>query len=389
MYPRSHGRHSVTDWKRVQRLRAKGYDWASIADDPKVGFTPSGDVGDAGRALKALYLARKSHASRRSRGGGGEDEGTGPAARGRRWGACFEVLGLALVIGGIVWILTALAFPSVSVLLPALPPRFPDILLVVIAGAALLAIPLVLGLAPLGDHWRKGVAAGAALALVFAGGSGLLVIAAGIPNLSANYTPGPGTGWEKAPNPAWTSGGKPVVFFYGSEACPFCSASSWAIEGALAAFGQWSGTGFATSNPGDIYPNTPEVALSSASLASAYVTWDGKEGSDTSQISEPSVSLTEQAYLNAYSNGIPFVVVGGMYFHIGTIVNPATLQGQTVASVQASLASANPSDPVYAAIHGQIIFLEAYLAKACENCGITPPASVTSDSAVAGVIAQI
>ena len=58
----------MTDWNRVQRLRAKGYDWTSVAEDPKVGFTPAEGIGDPGRALKALYLARKSHSSRRPRG---------------------------------------------------------------------------------------------------------------------------------------------------------------------------------------------------------------------------------------------------------------------------------------------------------------------------------
>jgi len=380
----------VTDWNRVNRLRAKGYDWKSIAADPKVGFTASGDVGDPGRALKALYLSRKSHASRRAKSGDGEDGGGSTAAKGsRRWGGRLEVLGIGLVIGGAAWLAAALAFPSVAVLLPALPPKFPDILLVVVVGLALLAVPLVLGLAPLGDHWKQGVAAGVGLAVILAGGAGLFVIESGIPNLSANTSPAPGVGWEKAPNPLWQSGGKPVVFFYGSEACPYCSASSWAIERALAAFGTVSGIGYASSNPGDAYPNTPEIALASSSLQSAYLTWDVKEGSDTSAISEPPISLTEQAYLNAYANGIPFVVVGGSYIHIGTIVNPQVLQGQTATAVAQSLSNANPNDPVYSAIQSQVVFLEAYMAKACQNAGITPPSSVTSDSSVASVMAQI
>jgi hypothetical protein len=384
----------MTDWNRVQRLRAKGYDWTSVAEDPKVGFTPAEGVGDPGRALKALYLARKSHSSRRPRGGNAD--GTGAVERPSRiWGGRLEVLGLGVIIGSAVWMMTALAFPSVAVVLPALPPKIPDIFLVVCGGAALLAFPLILGLAPLEDHWKKGFAAGLGLAVVFAGGAGLFVIAEGIPNLSSDTSPGPGAGWEKAPNPAWESGGKPVVFFYGSEACPFCSASSWAIERALAAFGTLTGTGYSASNPGDTYPNTPEVALAGSSLTSAYLSWDVKEGSDRTQISEPAVSLTEQAYLNAYSSGIPFVVIGGTYIHTGTIVDPASLidpstsQPYTAAEVAQSLSNANPNDPVYSAIESQVVFLEAYCAKACQNAGLTPPTSVTSDPSVASVMAQI
>ncbi|MCI4330597.1 MAG: DUF929 domain-containing protein [Thermoplasmata archaeon] len=375
----------------MNRLRAKGYDWKSIADDPKVGFTHSDDSGDPGRALKALYLTRKSRSTRSGKPGTpGESGEDSPTAAPRRWGGRLEVLGVALIIAGLVWVAVALAFPSVAVLIPALPPRVPDIFLVVIAGIAVLLVPLVLGLAPFADHWKKGLAAGLALAVVLAGGSGLLAIAAGIPNLSPDTTQGPGVGWEKAPNPNWESAGKPVVFFYGSEACPFCSASSWAIERAMASFGTWSGLSYASSNPADTYPNTPEVALSSSSLLSAYLSWDVKEGSDTSRISEPDVSLTEQAYLNAYdTGGIPFFVVGGTYIHVGTIVDPQALQGQTVTSVQQSLQTANPNDPVYATIEAQVVYLEAYFAKACQNAGLTPPSAVTGDSSVSAIMAQI
>jgi hypothetical protein len=250
-------------------------------------------------------------------------------------------------------------------------------------------VSLVLDLAPFAEHWKRGVAFGLALALVLASASGLAIWAAGIPNLSPNVSAEPGAGWEKAPNPLWTNGGKPVVFFYGSVACPFCSASSWAIYASLAAFGSWSGTSYSSSNPGDTYPNTPEVSLAGASLSSAYLSWDGKEGSDRTQISEPPVSLTEQAYLNAYSNGIPFLVIGGTYIHTGSIVSPVVLQGQTAAQVAQSLSSANPSDPVYSSIESQVNYLEAYLAKCCQAAGLSPPASVTSNTSVAAIMTQI
>jgi hypothetical protein len=49
----------MTDWDRVERLRAKGLSWDRIAADPKVGFTaPPGTA--PGRALRHLHYARRS-----------------------------------------------------------------------------------------------------------------------------------------------------------------------------------------------------------------------------------------------------------------------------------------------------------------------------------------
>lgn len=56
----------MTDWGRVEKLRRNGLDWDDIAEDERVGFRS--DKGtDPGRALKTLYLQRRSR--RGSRGG--------------------------------------------------------------------------------------------------------------------------------------------------------------------------------------------------------------------------------------------------------------------------------------------------------------------------------
>ncbi len=53
----------MTNWARVDKLRASGKDWATIASDPKVDFrSPRGT--NPGRALKVLYLKNRSTARR-------------------------------------------------------------------------------------------------------------------------------------------------------------------------------------------------------------------------------------------------------------------------------------------------------------------------------------
>ena len=52
----------MTDWERIEKLRARGKTWSQVAADARVGFHPP-DKCDPGRALKALYL-RRGHAGK-------------------------------------------------------------------------------------------------------------------------------------------------------------------------------------------------------------------------------------------------------------------------------------------------------------------------------------
>jgi hypothetical protein len=258
----------------------------------------------------------------------------------------------------------------------------------VIAGAVILGISYVLRMGSLSGSWKKGIAAGIVTGIVISGAMAGAGILAGVPNLTPYFSVDYG-GWDHADNAAWTQGQLPVVFFYGSEACPYCSASSWAIYRALSAFGSVSGYGYSSSSPTDVYPNTPEVALSGSSLASSSISWDPHEDPYNLSINLPAVSIDEQQYVNVYDSAgnIPFLVIGGVYFHVGTLVNPQTLQGLSASTVQQDLASGGNS--VSSAILGQAYVLEAYMVKADQMVGVTPPQSVTSDSSVSSIVSQI
>jgi hypothetical protein len=270
---------------------------------------------------------------------------------------------------------------------------FPDVLIVVIAGALLVGAVVLGRFGSLGIAWRKSVAVGVVVGIVLVGTSAGLQYLEGIPNLNPVTSPAGVSGWQLAQNPLWkTDGRTPVFFFYGSEACPFCAASSWAFFVALSKFGSLMGYGYTYSSPSDSAgPNTPEVALSGSSLQSGYISWDVREDPYNLSISYPSVSPTENAYVRTYNSGlgIPFVVIGGKYIHGGTFVNPQTLSGLTVGQVQQHLASANPSDPVYFAIHQQAVNVEAFLEKVCLQAGISPPSAVANDPEVQTVLATI
>jgi hypothetical protein len=388
----------MTDWERVEKLRAKGLDWQSIADDEKVGFRAEVTAGTSGRALKALYLERRS---RRNRGGresadeksGGDSE----TKRLTRTSNRFIGVGIAVALLAAVWFGVTYAYPNAGFLTP-----FPDLLYLLVAGLVLIAIAYVLG-GSIRDFtaWRKVIVIGVALGLVSAGGVALYALSIGLPNLTPISEQQVGGNWSKAGgNQLWSEGGHPVLFFMGSIACPYCSASSWAIYGALAQFGTWSGTVYGSSNPSDVYPCTPEIEFPGATFSSNLITADIQEGNDNTQLTHPPLNNVENDYVTTYdspSQSIPFLVAGGIYLHGGSnaqgmasLVNPAILSSSggnscTTADTpqQVGQAITSQQGPIYSAVMAAQLYFEAILAKICQKAGETPPASVTGNPQVA------
>ena len=384
----------MTDWDRVERLRSKGWDWSAIAADPTVQYTAPEGAGDPGRALKALYFQRRST----RKGSNGADRKSSRASeeqekqRAKSLRARAPFIGLLIAFAAGFWILFGrTVVTSLLVLVPLI-----YVAIALAFGLIVFGVGLVLGGRGISGGWRKAIAVSLVVALLVTGVGALAAYSTGIPNLSPNTTNQPGNGqgsWVSAGNPLWTSGGLPVFFFAGSIACPFCSASSWAMYGALSAFGTLGGVTFYHSNPGDTYPNTPEVDLSSVTYTSSYLSVQIAEGTDDSQITVPALTPIQNAYFQTYdgTGGVPFNVVGGIYIHTGSLVDPAILSpggtALTTSQVQNDIASGSGS--VYQAIYSAQIYLEAYFVKADQKAGINPPSAVLGDSAVMSIVAQI
>lgn len=360
----------MVDWNRVEKLRSKGLDWETIADDEKVEFTPPQGVSDAGKALKALYYSKKSTkagsaGSRRSKAVEKEKH--------IDWRLALLPVGLCIVVLGLLWFAFAYENSLVGFLVPAIP----YVLLVTAAGAILLAASFVLATGNIREIWKKPVAIGIVLGLMIPGSIALYDGVRGVPSLSGNTISEPG-GWESEypRNSPWTSNGLPVYFFMGSIACPYCSASSWAMYQAFNNVGTLTGEVTGTSNPGDVDPNTPEMEFVNAQLSSNYISLDVKEGNDDfSTAVMPPLSIVEQAYVATYDSdsGIPLVVIGGMFIHVNTLVDPTVLKGLSPAQVKGILADPGSNPTVYDAIHDAQLYIEAYIVKACEMCGVSAP----------------
>lgn len=380
----------MVDWDMVEKRLHKGWEWSRIAEDPKVGFQAEEGAGDPGRALKTLYYQRRSRAQRRS---GDSDDTVGGPGGGKAPVSRLTQVGWLLtpLIG--IWLAVALAYPS---LLGTVVPAVPYLALAFVAAVALLAVALLRSLDRWNRTFRTTLVVGLVLGVAISGGIGAYSISQGCPILTTSTTSEP-LGWQKAGNPEWTESGAPVFFFYGSIACPYCSASSWAMYYALQQFGTLSGTSFGHSNPGDVYPNTPEVNLASANLQSQYVALDVLEGTNDNQINEPTPSTcTESAYVQTYDScstcGIPFLVLGGKYVHTGTLVDPGQLRSPPGDATGAPLNTTQVQQQVQAqsgaawnAISSEMYMLEALLVVL--NHG--QPASLASNPNVAPYIHQI
>ncbi len=150
------------------------------------------------------------------------------------------------------------------------------------------------------------------------------------------------------------STGKPEVFYFGAEYCPYCAAQRWALVIALSRFGTWSNLKTTSSSSTDVYPNTPTFTFHGASYTSQYIDFDAVETTDRDQKPLETPTAAQQALVNKYdtSNSIPFVDLGNRYAFAGSMYLPDLLAGdwQTIANqlqqsnskqAQAVLGSAN------------------------------------------------
>ncbi len=360
----------MVDWAWVDRKRAAGKSWEEIASDPRSGFQPDPKGTTPGRQLRALARDR-------------DPAGAAPREEdrtSRRWG--LARVGWLLFPLLAPWVFLALVLPSpVGVYLPAIP----FLGLAAAAAGILLAIGLLRSPRKWTPAFRQTATAGVTVGLLLAGALGGAALASGCPVLSPFLTGEPG-GWERVAQGSFRENGIPVLFFYGSVACPYCSASSWAVLAALQSLGQVSGVTYDHSSSTDVYPNTPSVVLPDLSVASSYVVLDARESTGDAQIVAPAVgACIEQAYLSAYNplGAIPFVVVGPFVHAQATLVDPAALSGLTAAQVSSQLAQ--KSGTAYLAITSAEAYLLAYLVY--QNGGA--PANVASEPAVAAIVAQI
>jgi len=383
----------MVDWDQVERLRGKGWDWGRVAEDDRVQFAADPSAGDPGRQLRTLYYQRRSKAQRRGSAGKLTKGSGGAAADPTRLPGMLRIgmIGVPLFA---IWAVCAFAFPS-RIAVPLHVTWIYLALGLVIAAAVLIfalfrvTVPLDMGVL------KTPIAIGCVLGLCFTGAAYLVGTVENCPTLATNAADSnEPQQWARYANPTWDSNGAPVFFFFGSIACPYCSASSWAMYVALKAFGTLNGWTLGSSNPNDVDPDTPEVELDTASEVSQYVALQAYEGNDPTQITTPTLPTCEmQSFVTTYDSGgsIPFVVLGGTYVHAGNslidpnlFVNSSTGVGYPPSYIMSQVNA--QSGQQWNDIAGPAYTIEAILVKLNGGAG---PSGVVNNPSVQAQLAQL
>ena len=170
--------------------------------------------------------------------------------------------------------------------------------------------------------------------------------------------------------------GKPEVFYYGAEYCPYCAAERWPLIIALSRFGTFSGLATTTSSSTDIYPNTVTFTFRNAKYTSQYIDLVSVEYLDRDQNALQSPTAAEQQLVSKYdtAGSIPFLDFGNHYASAGATYLPDTIGGMSWLAVADSL---QQSDSTQAkAILGSANLITAAICKITQD----QPSAVCSSS---------
>ncbi len=181
---------------------------------------------------------------------------------------------------------------------------------------------------------------------------------------------------EPSPTPLVT-GGKPEVFYGGSEACPFCGVQRWGMIVALSQFGTFSHLHLMQS----IATNPPQVrtfTFFGSSYHSPYISFIPVEV--WNNLAKPLQPLThpERALFHEFdpSSQTPFIDVANRFITVDSTVDPQLIAHKSWTQLASALT--DTSNVSTQAIAGEA---EVFTAELCEATGGNPQ-SVCSSTVV-------
>lgn len=161
--------------------------------------------------------------------------------------------------------------------------------------------------------------------------------------------------------------GKPELFYYGAEGCPYCAIERWSMLAALSRFGKFAPVHPMVSSTTDEPPATRTLTFSKVKYKSAYVSFVPDEAFTNqppcgscefwSELQPPTAA--EQELINAYDifefeghvfHAFPFLDVGNAWATVGSTDDPSLLAGMSWQQV--TTAMADPASMAGQAIDG-------------------------------------
>lgn len=228
-----------------------------------------------------------------------------------------------------------------------------------------------------------------------------------VTNVSPSVLASVGTGQNQT-KPTKISGGsaltgpngKPEIFYYGAEYCPYCAAERWALIVALSRFGTFSHLSQMTSSSTDVYPSTHTFSFYHSSYTSQYVDFVPLEVQSYQGVSLEIPTAAEQQLIAQYNpNGsFPFIDLANHYTITGASYDPQVLSNLSWQQIAAALS--NAQSPIAQNILGTANYLTAAICEATNQqpasvCQAAPIpqvqqalASSTGDSGTPGSLAS-
>jgi hypothetical protein len=190
--------------------------------------------------------------------------------------------------------------------------------------------------------------------------------------------------------PAKLNGGTPLkdgaktkVLYVGAEFCPFCAMERWALVGALARFGTFTGLTETTSSSTDVHPDTPTFSFKDAKYTSDVVAFEAVETQDRNNKPLQTLEGENLALFQKFNpeGGIPWITYGGTHATSGATVDANAFEGKTYDQIIAGIS--DPKSDIGKTVTPAINMITAQICSETKN----QPANVcTSQGVVAASV---
>lgn len=165
-------------------------------------------------------------------------------------------------------------------------------------------------------------------------------------------------------NPPTLTGtsGKPEVFFYGAEFCPYCAAERWSVTVALSRFGTFKQLPLTVSSEESI----PTFTFHGSEYSSDYIDFEPLEAQDRAGQLLETPSAAQQQLLKQYNvTSFPFIDIANKYIAAQAVFDPALLKGLSQQEIADRLS--DPKQDVTQKIVGAANYFTAAICIATNN----------------------
>jgi hypothetical protein len=186
--------------------------------------------------------------------------------------------------------------------------------------------------------------------------------------------------------------GKPQIFYYGADYCPYCAAERWSLIMAMSRFGEYKDLRLMTSGSApEAFPETNTFTFAHSTYISQYVDWASVETANRTGQPLQTPTPEQQQIINTFdappytqtAGSLPFVSYANPYITVGAGYDTGSIHGLTWQQIASKLS--DPNDPVTKNIVGNANYMTAAICQSTNN----EPASVCQTAPIPDIQQQM